>query len=91
MKKIVFILAGMPDGSPTDHDGAYLKDFDFEAGIGRGEVELTANLEEAMKFDDAVSALKFYQTQPKCKPFREDGRPNRPLTATNWEMKWVDV
>lgn len=64
-------------------DGQYLKAMDFEAHGGTGEITLTSNLQEAMKFAGLVEAHAFYKTSPQC---RTDGKPNRPLTAANWEF-----
>jgi len=81
--KTVLQVQGLPDGSPTPVDGEYLKFFDFEFDNGRGRGEFTTDINTALQFDDMEAALAFYKTQPKCKPLRWDGRPNRPLTATN--------
>lgn len=90
---VVMILQGRPaaDGSvvPTPYDGQYLRDFDFEAGDGRGEVTMTTNIKKAKRFKNGMEAFQFYRRQPECKPIREDGEPNRPLTATNWEFRAV--
>lgn len=86
----VMIQHGRADGRPLPNDGQYLKDFDFEAHDGLGDITLTPNLEEAKQFETFADALVFYRTVPKCKPWRADGRRNRPLTAANWEFKQVD-
>lgn len=84
---IVMIQCGAADGRALPHDGEYLKDFDFEAHDGEGEIALTPRLSEAKKFPDLVAAFDFYKTVPECKPRRDsDGKPNRPMTAANWEM-----
>lgn len=86
----VMILRGLVDQrgqlQATEFDGQFLKDFDFEAGDGRGAVDLTANLTEAKQFPTMAELVAFRNRVPECKPVREDGRPNRPLTATNWEL-----
>lgn len=87
---VVMVLAGKPDGTPTRFDGQYLEDFDFEARNGQGLITITNMLERAKKFESMDAALKFYQTQSNCKPFRLDMKPNRPLTATNWEIRKID-
>lgn len=86
----VMIQHGTADGRALPHDGEYLKDFDFEAHGGVGDIALTPNLDEAKQFATFVDAWLFWRTVPKCKPIREDGKPNRPLTAANWEFKQVD-
>lgn len=86
MTEAVMILRGLPDGRSTPYDGQYLKDFDFEANDGRGDVTMTPHLDEAKRFPSAVDAMLFCRTVPICKPLRPDLQPNRPLTATNWEI-----
>lgn len=84
---VVMRVCGKADGSPTPHDGQYLKAFDFEAHGGQGEIVMTPNLAEARRFPTFADAITFWKTVPECKPLREDGRPNRPLTATNWSFE----
>ena len=76
-------------GVVTPHDliGQYLKSFDVEAHEGRGTCEWTDYVGEAMKFEDFSEAVMAWQTQSKVRPLREDGRPNRPLTAFNVEPR----
>ncbi len=62
-------------------DGEYLRSFDPEAHDGRGDATFTSDIRQAMVFPDAVAAIKCWQTQPKTRPLRDDGRPNRPLTS----------
>lgn len=81
--KYAIQIQGMPNGRPTPIDGQYVKEFDFEYNNGQGSGVFTPNREDAMHFDDMEAAIGFWQTQPKCRPIRWDGKPNRPLTATN--------
>lgn len=81
--KIALQIAGMPNGDATPIDGKYLKSFDFEYCNGLGRGVFTDNPEEAMTFPSQGAAIFYYRTQPKCRPYRDDGMPNRPLTATN--------
>jgi hypothetical protein len=59
----------------------YLKAYDPEANDGCGEVELTLDLTEAYEFKDPEHALATRYTVPKCRPYRDDGMPNRPMLA----------
>jgi hypothetical protein len=68
---------------PTD---CYLASYDPEYADGRGIVEWTRKLSSAMQFPDVVTAFRFYRQEPKARPVREDGRPNRPLTAFTIEV-----
>jgi hypothetical protein len=87
---VVMIQRGAANGAPLPNDGEYLASFDFEAHDGQGEVALTPFIASAKRFDTAVDAFVFIKTVPECKPLRPDGRPNRPLTAANWEIKNAD-
>lgn len=86
---IIMELAGRPDGGTTAYDGQFLKDFDFEANDGRGSIQTTTKIEEAKRFNSIAEAFDFYRQSPSCKPLRPDGKPNRPLTATNWTFRSV--
>jgi len=88
--RTVLQVQGLPNGEPTAWDGEYVKDFDFEYLDGRGLLTSTPDVKEAMVFENAEKAIEFWRTQPKCKPMRNDGRPNRPLTATNIAFCRVD-
>jgi hypothetical protein len=56
---------------------------------GRGYATFTPKLEEAAKFESLEKALECWQTQSKTRPYREDGKPNRPLTALCMEPQEV--
>jgi hypothetical protein len=62
-------------------EGQWVKAFRPEAYDGRGFLEGTCRLAEARRFDTAASALAFVVQQPRNRPWRADGGPNRPLTA----------
>lgn len=83
---VLMKLAGLANGQPSPLDGQYLKSFDFEAGNGCGEGEFTPVKALAMRFADLQEAMAYLKTTPACQPTRSDGRPNRPLTATTWEI-----
>ena len=85
-QKIVMILR---DG-PPQFRGQFLREFDHEADDGRGEIEVTQDLALAMRFPDLAAAIEFRNRVPRCKPTREDGQPNRPLSATTWEFTKVE-
>lgn len=86
---VVMILRGDAFGRPTGFDGQYLRDFDFEAGDGVGLIDMTPDLQRAKQFADAAEAVAFRNRSPECRPLREDGLPNRPLTATTWELRTI--
>jgi hypothetical protein len=87
---VVMVVRGQANGAPTPGDGQFLKAFDFEAGDGVGMIDTTTDVAEAMQFPDLADAIAFRNRSPECRPTRADGLPNRPLTATNWEVVGVD-
>lgn len=86
MAATVMQLWGDAFGNATPADGQYLKDFDFEAHDGQGEITMTPDIAEAKGFADFPEAHAFWKRSPECRPTRPDGKPNRPLTATTWEF-----
>jgi hypothetical protein len=57
-----------------------------DTACGRGETVFTDDPDDALQFDDSGAAFVFYRQQSKTVPLREDGRPNRPLTAFTVEI-----
>lgn len=64
----------------------WLKAGDVEAFDGRGDATLTSNVDEALRFESPVAALMFWRSQSETRPLRDDGQPNRPLTAFTVEI-----
>jgi hypothetical protein len=81
----VIISLGLADGRPMNN-GEYLKAFDPEALDGMGSFVWTKDKQNALHFDDAADAFILWNTVPKCRPTRSDGRPNKPLTAFSVEI-----
>jgi len=80
----VIICRGYADGRPCLAEGCYLYRFDPEfAEIGL--VEWTRKLDEAMPVD-RLEAVQMFRTVSTTRPVRDDGEPNRPLTAFNIEI-----
>lgn len=80
----VLLCLGDALGGMTD-EGKYLKDFDVDAHQGLGSIHF-GTLEEAMRFDNRYAATKTVQTVSKVRPKRDDGKPNRLLSAWHWEV-----
>ncbi len=59
----------------------WLAGCDVDAGGGLGEVVITTNLQQAQKFPSLQEALAYWKRPSTIRPFRDDGEPNRPLTA----------
>jgi hypothetical protein len=72
------------------HHPRWLKSFDPDACNGRGIVEWTEDLGQALAFADLIEARDYYRQQSKVKPIRADGRPNRPLTSYTIVLERID-
>ncbi|HTB46264.1 MAG TPA: hypothetical protein VK741_21765 [Acetobacteraceae bacterium] len=59
----------------------WLKAFDPDAYGGRGFIDTTPDRAQAMRFPSFEAAMECWRTQSRVKPLRDDGQPNRPLTA----------
>ena len=68
-------LSGQPQ------PGDWLLSYDPEYGGGVGLAGWTPDPSKAMHFEGAIAAMECWRTQSATVPFREDGKPNRPLTA----------
>ena len=70
--------------------GRYVKRYDPDYMGGRGRVWSSAEPKDAIQFGSFLEATEFWRQPSKVKPLREDGKPNRPLTAftvtiVDWE------
>lgn len=68
-------------GTPFEDAGYFLRSFDFEADEGYGDGTFTADVREAKQFASKGEALGYWRTTSRTRPQRDDGQPNRPLTA----------
>src|SRR4030095_2352284 len=75
---VALYVHGVAGGSAF---GAWLVEADVEALDGLGRVSLSENVECAKRFSSFVEALAFWKQQSLVRPLRDDGLPNRPLTA----------
>lgn len=64
----------------TQEPLGYLKAFDPERHQGRGEARFTGDKNKALRFS-SENAFECWRLASKRRPFRPDGKPNRPLTA----------
>jgi hypothetical protein len=90
------VMRCLDTSNPFDAEGApapigkWLRSYDPEAHEGRGAASFTTNLDEAFVFPNAGIAIDAYRAVPMARPFREDGLPNRPLTACTMEFLTVE-
>jgi hypothetical protein len=76
------VLRYVGDGRAADiPDGSYLEAFDPDVQNGRGYTKWTTDPIFAMRFVDAGAAMETWRMTSKTHPVRDDGKPNRPLTA----------
>lgn len=80
MTRVLIECWGMGDGS-AGPVGQFLERYDLNAHSGLGEAWWTTDTDKAMKFKDGAEAMTAWRAASTVKPVREDGRPNRPLTA----------
>jgi hypothetical protein len=71
-------------------DPTWVKSCDVDAMDGFGLAELTSDPTEALLFDSMVEAWTFWRQQSTARPLRDDGEPNRPLTAYTVEIGTID-
>jgi hypothetical protein len=84
---VVIKLLGVAGWGELDLDSdRYLRNFDVNARAGRGATAFTRDPYGAMRFANAAEAMRTWQTQSSVRPFRDDGLPNRPLTAFTIEV-----
>lgn len=66
-------------------DPTYLQSWDIDAHDGRGEAIYTDSLDAAYRFPDVGALFTAWKEQSTVRPLRDDGKPNRPLTALTIE------
>ena len=80
------LVHGIPSRGIAFNPPVYLKAFDVEAHDGRGEGVYTHDAAEAFRFADLEAVYREWNRVSKRRPFREDGRPNKPLAALTVEI-----
>lgn len=70
--------------------GPYLQWSDPNAYGGQGDETWTDELSEAKRFASFMDAMDCWKAQSTVRPFRSDGRPNRPLTAYSVQPQCID-
>jgi hypothetical protein len=64
-----------------DLPSAFLRVYDPDGYEGRGYIALTQHVEQALRFPSFEAVLDCWKMQSTTVPLRDDGKPNRPLTA----------
>jgi hypothetical protein len=70
--------------------GKYLEWSDPNAKKGLGDDRWTTNLDKAKKFASFADAMECWRAQSSIRPFRDDGKPNRPMTAYSVTAERID-
>lgn len=81
----VLLVVGFANGGKSQYDGQYLTTYDPDWGDGLGRVWTSPRIGDAIQFSSIAEALNLWKKQSTVKPLREDGRPNRPMTALTVE------
>ena len=69
----------------------YVVACDVDARDGRGVLVDTPDQARATVFPSAFDALEYWKRQSTRRPLRDDGKPNRPLTAFTVEVVPVEA
>lgn len=83
----VIACVALAGSGPPVPEGSLLASYDPEAHAGQGEAFWTRDPSLAHVFPTAAAAWECWRQVPKARPVREDGRPNRPLTAFTIEVR----
>lgn len=87
MSAVIARVIRAADGSPTPHDNRWVKAWNPHTEAGTLELTSTADIAEALRFENALDVLREWQTVSLVEPRRPwDGRPNRPLTGVTIEF-----
>ncbi len=81
MKHVIEILGTATELLPKSFPRMFLASADLEAYGGQGTVQATSDPEQAQGFDTHAEAFAYWKSRSRKKPLRDDGQPNRPLTA----------
>lgn len=79
-------VVGLASQAPGEEAEMFVQSFDADAHDGMGQATLTPDRHEAKTFASKMDAFRFWMTQSTLRPTRDDGKPNRPLTAYSIEV-----
>jgi hypothetical protein len=75
-------IVGWANGLPCEAAGQYIKSVDVQlAPLTDQWLTTTRNINKARTWETPGDFMKTYHEVLKSDPVREDGKPNRPLTA----------
>lgn len=79
-------VVGLASQAPGEEAEMFVQSFDADAHDGMGQATLTPDRHEAKTFANGREALAFWTQASTVRPTRDDGQPNRPLTAYTVEV-----
>ena len=74
-----------PDIEPQ-YNGKFIVDYEFTKGERFGKLTVHGDINKAKRFNSAEDAIAFWTQVAPDQPTRDDGKPNRPLTAFSVEI-----
>jgi hypothetical protein len=83
------LVQTLSEGGPQLGD--YLEWSDPNARHGFGDDRWTDDVTKAQRFPSFEAAMACWTTQSTKRPFRDDGKPNRPLTAYSVTVEKVET
>jgi hypothetical protein len=79
--KLVKLEGVLYPGSGSAAEGEWVVEYDPDFAGGRGAVRSDPDPRKAKRFASFEDAWAYARQSSTARPLREDGRPNRPLTA----------
>jgi hypothetical protein len=92
-----FVIKFLASAGPSEFSqmdprpGAYLRSYDPDAYKGLGQAVWTEDPKLAKLFPSPKDAWEAWQAQSTVRPLRDDGKPNKPLTAFSVEITQIGV
>lgn len=75
----------------SEHAGQFLAEYDPDHDDGRGRIVWVEDPDDAIHFENAIDALQVWRMTSVVHPWRDDGKPNRPLTAHTVEPMRLEI
>ena len=83
---VIRVLGWATPLKPFKFPGYFCQSFNFNAYRGKGHLRVCRDAKNALKFQDASTAVAFCQTVPRAFPVDSRGKPNRPFSAYSVEV-----
>lgn len=87
-KTVIEVVALIP---PHGGIPLFFVSADVDAKDGVGTFVLTNDPQKAMLFDDTMQAIEYQRRVSTVRPVRDDGKPNRPMTALSVGFQRIEV